>query len=336
MELDYNQIKSITNGAVRITQEEDGFHFFRFTKKQEELYEASRDISLSRNTYSTSGVQIRFKTDSRKLHLDISAFKGNNRNYFALDVLVNNRRIGSITNYDESNLPPVYPVEKFPFGAFSGDFDLNEGIKEVKILFPWSAKTVLQKLILDDGAMLEGIKPKKKFLCFGDSITQGYDSLHPSNKHITRLADFLDAEEFNKAIGGEQFFPELAKTKEPFEPDAILVGYGTNNWTWSTKEELTENCNLFYGNLRATYPNAKIFALAPIWRKDCADPSKAGEFAGVAEIIKEAVAKDDNITFIQTYDFVPHKELFFADLKVHPNDNGFEEYYKNLIKIVHL
>ena len=79
---------------------------------------------------------------------DISAFKGNNRNYFALDVLINNRRIGSITNYDESNLPPVYTVEKFPFGAFSGDFDLNEGIKEVKILFPWSAKTVLQKCLM--------------------------------------------------------------------------------------------------------------------------------------------------------------------------------------------
>ena len=336
MELNYNQMKTITNGAVRITQEADGFHFYRFTQEQEALYEAYRDSGLHRNTWSTSGVQMRFRTDSRKLQLGIEVFKGNNRNYFAMDVLVNDRRIGSICNYDENDLPPVYTVGKFPFGEFAGEFDLGEGVKEVKILFPWSAKAVLQKMILDDGAMLEGIKPKHKLLCFGDSITQGYDSLHPANKQMTKLAAYLDAEEFNKAIGGEKFFPELAKTKEAFTPDVIVVGYGTNNWTWSTKEELTADCNAFYQNLAENYPNAKIFALAPIWRKDSAEPSKAGDFAGVAEIIEEAVKPHANITFVQAFDFVPHEERFYADLKVHPNDMGFEEYYQNLIKLVHL
>lgn len=336
MELNCNQINSITNGAVRITQEEDGFHFFRFTQEQEDLYQALRETGMHKNTFSTSGVQMRFKTDSRKLHLSISVFKGNNRNYFAMDVLVNNRWIGSIANYDEENLSLVYTVEKFPFGEFSGDFDLGDGTKEVKILFPWSAKAVLQKMILDDGAILEGVKPKHKLLCFGDSITQGYDALHPVNKHMNKLADFLDAEEFNKAIGGERFFPELAKTKEPSQPDAIVVGYGTNNWTWSTREELTENCNLFYKNLHETYPNAKIFALAPIWRKDYTEAKPAGEFACVAKIIRDAVAKYENITFIQTVDFVPHEEHFFADLRLHPNDRGFEEYYKNLINYITL
>ena len=336
MELNYNQIKSITNGAVRITQEEDGFHFFRFTQEQEDLYLIHRESGLHRNTFSTSGVQMRFKTDSTKLRLSINTFKGNNRNYFAMDVLVNNRRIGSIANYNEENLPLVYTVEKFPFGEFSGEFDLGEGMKEVKILFPWSVKTVLQKISLDENAMLEGIKPKHKLLCFGDSITQGYDSLHPSNKHMNKLADFLDAEEFNKAIGGEKFFPELAKAKETFDPDVIVVGYGTNNWTWSTKEELTADCNQFYKNLHETYPKANIYALAPLWRKDSVEPSKAGEFSGVAKIIEQAVANYENVTFIQPIDFVPHEEPFYADLKVHPNDRGFEAYYQNLTKIIHL
>ncbi len=336
MELNFNQIKSITNGAVRITREEDGFHFFRFTKEQEELYEAHRDSGLHRNTWSTSGVQMRFKTDSTRLQLSIEALKGNNRNYFAMDVLVDDRLIGSICNYDENDLPPVYTVGQFPFGQFSGTFDLGVGIKEVKILFPWSAKTVLQKMILDDGAMLEGIKPKYKLLCFGDSITQGYDSLHPSNKHMTRLADYLNAEEFNKAIGGDRFFPELAKAKESFDPDVIVVGYGTNNWTWSTKEELTADCNAFYQNLAATYPNTNIYALSPIWRKDSIEPSKAGNFYDIPKIIQAATEKYTNITFLPAIDYVPHEERFYADLRLHPNDLGFAEYYQNLIKYITL
>ena len=28
-----------------------------------------------------------------------------------------------------------------------------------------------------------------KLLCFGDSITQGYDALHPSNRYAAQLAD---------------------------------------------------------------------------------------------------------------------------------------------------
>ena len=164
MELNFKQIESITNGAVRIAREEDGFHFFRFTQEQEELYAADRDSGLHRNTFSTSGVQMRFRTDSARLQLSIEAFKGNNRNYFAMDVLVNNRLIGSICNYDENDLPSVYTVGKFPFGEFSGEFDLGEGVKEVKILFPWSAKTVFQKMVIDDGAMLEGIKVSPLFV----------------------------------------------------------------------------------------------------------------------------------------------------------------------------
>ena len=116
----------------------------------------------------------------------------------------------------------------------------------------------------------------------------------------------------------------------------IVVGYGTNNWTWSTKEELTADCNAFYQNLAETYPQAKIYALTPIWRKDSTEPSKAGDFADVPKIIQAATKKYANITVLPAIDFVPHEERFYADLKVHPNDLGFAEYYQNLIKYITL
>ena len=38
MNLSFEEIKEITTGAVRITTEENGMAFMRFTKEQEELY----------------------------------------------------------------------------------------------------------------------------------------------------------------------------------------------------------------------------------------------------------------------------------------------------------
>ena len=36
MQLDFLQIKSIVTGATAVTEENDGIHFFRFTKSQAE------------------------------------------------------------------------------------------------------------------------------------------------------------------------------------------------------------------------------------------------------------------------------------------------------------
>ena len=39
-----------------------------------------------------------------------------------------------------------------------------------------------------------------------------------------------------------------------------------------------------------------------------------------------------NITVINGFDFVEQDESFFADLRLHPNDKGFESYFKALSK----
>ena len=39
-----------------------------------------------------------------------------------------------------------------------------------------------------------------------------------------------------------------------------------------------------------------------------------------------------NVTVVRGFDFVPKEEKYFADLRLHPNDTGFEHYFKNLYK----
>lgn len=331
MNLNLSQIRDITTGAVRIEEIDNNIHFYRFTKQQEKLYE-NRNAAFYQRTFATSGIQLRFRTDSQTIFLSVDTAIGSGRRYFSFEVFVNGEKIGNLRNFSEEERSGDYTKSIFPLGNFSKKFCLGTGEKEVCIYFPWSVKATLKELIIDDGSFIKPVKPSKKMLCFGDSITQGYDILYPYNKYITRLADMLDAEEYNKAIAAETFFPDLAASKDDFEPDYITVAYGTNDWNKCTKEEFTNNCKEFLCNLSNNYPNTNIFVITPIWRKDMNESRPFGDFKSVGQIIQEQAAEFGNILVIQGFEFIPQDENLFADLRLHPNDNGAEYYFENLWK----
>lgn len=333
MKLDLEQIKNITLGAVRITEQEDGINFFRFTEEQQELYK-HRKADFHKKTFCTSGVVMSFRTDSCALGLSVAVTFASGRNYFAFEVFVNGERVGILGNFNEDESATVYAQQGLTDGEFKKEFNLGSGEKEVKIYFPWSVKAVLKELSLDDGAIVEPIKPKCKLLCFGDSITQGYDALYPTDKYATRLATALDAEEHNKAIGGDMFFPDLPKSKEGFVPDIITVAYGTNDWYWGSGENFEKKCADFYKNVRETYPNTPIYAITPLWRKDMNVERPCGDFFRIEKGIAEAVKDLENVTLISGFNLIPHDEKFFGDRRLHPNDEGFEHYFNNIIKYI--
>ena len=329
MKLNIDQIRAVCQGAVRIEEKAEGVHFYRFTGEQEELYRL-RSSALYEKALSTAGIKLCFETDSTSLFLKVNVTPGSSRSYFSIDVMVNGECAGHLDNFAEEEMPAAYTTVSCPMGEFSKDFSLGQGIKEVCIYLPWSMVPELQEISLDDGACVKPVRTKKKLLAFGDSITHGYDALRPSNRYIAKLAAKLGAEEVNKAIGGERFFPALAETKEPFSPDYITVAYGTNDWSGIELSEFRENCRAFYGALARNYPQAKIFAITPIWRKDSNSPRNCGEFSQIAKEIKAATKDYANIVCVEGYDFVPHEESYFADLRLHPNDAGFECYAQNL------
>ncbi len=334
MQLNVSQIQKITTGAVRVEQQEDGIHFYRFTKQQEELYQ-NRNADFYRKLFATSGVQLCFRTNSDALFLRAEVTPGSSRTYFAFEAFVNGKRVGTLDNFSQTEIPRKYANMERPLGEFSKTFSLGSGGKEVRLVFPWSVKAVLKELCLDDGAFIVPQKQRKTVLCFGDSITQGYDALYPSNKYITQLAKLLGANEYNKAIGGEVFFPPLAAAKEEFEPDYITVAYGTNDWHRSERETMTTNCAKFLANLTQNYPNVPILVITPIWRKDMHLEEAFGAFEDVAHIIEQQAAAFANVTVVHGFTFVPQDENLFADLRLHPNDTGFAHYAESVSAAVH-
>lgn len=327
MKLSYNQIKEIATGAVRTEEDNGAVRLYRFTKEQEEVY---HDTYFSSRTFSQSGIRLSFITDSTSLFLKVDTAVSSSRTYFSVDIFADGEAIGYVDNFSDREPVQNYPNAEYPLGEFSGSFSLGEGEKTVCIHLPWSVATSVCELSLDDGAYVRAVKPEKKLLAYGDSITHGYDALRPSHRYIGKIADLLGAEEFNKAIGGETFCPKLGRLPDDFVPDYITVAYGTNDWCGKSREVFMEDCRTFFLAVSENYPATKIFAITPIWRKDMTEEKAFGSFEEVDGCIREAVRGIKNICVISGFDFIPQDELYFADLRLHPNDEGFAIYAEKL------
>ena len=331
MVLSSAQLRSAAQGAVYFTEEHGAVCFHRFSREQETIYRTYSE-EFWKKTFATAGVKLCFRTDSPWMSLSVQALQTMPRTYFALDVAVDGRLVGSICNMPDT-LPEDYINVSFELGSFEKQFDLEEGEKIVSVYFPWSVDLRIEALELTDGASFEPVRPGKTLLMFGDSITQGYDAIHPSKRYAALLADALGAEEVNKAIGGEVFFPALAEAAENLDPDYITVAYGTNDWSKTDRPVLLENARRFYGALQRNYPRAELFALLPIWRKDRDEERPYGSFDQMRRDLA-GIAEELGIPVIDCYDFVPKDPSYFADLRLHPNDRGFESYAKELARAI--
>lgn len=339
MKLNIDQIRAITKGAVSV-EENERICFHRFTKEQEELYLHEKPWHHYEVFY-TAGVRLQFQTDSKKLYIRLFPSRRieerqenmkncASRSYFSLDVAVDGKYLESLDNFSHEPLPEVYTEAKFVTKVYEKEFALPEGKKEVCVYLPWSADAQIEEISLDDGACIEPVETSKKLLVFGDSITQGYDALHPSCHHIVRLTDALGAETRNKALGGSIFYPGIAACKEDFEPDLILAACGTNDWSATTKEEFDANCEGFFQNLSRSYPKAKILAITPLWRANHTEPTACGEFTVIEEKIFEVAKTIPNMTAIRGFELIPPQTHLYGDGRLHPNDEGFGHYFENL------
>ena len=318
MKLNLQQIKAITRGAVEVTEENGNFHFFRFTKAQRELYADLRP-QYNEKVLATANVRLSMETDSDILRFDYCLKTGSSRPYGFFDVYEN----GVLKHHFGEMVPGCMEGR--------GEVSLTPGMKNVELYFPWSCITSLSNVEVSDGAQVKPTQKTRTMIAFGDSITQGYSAIYPSLTYISQVADMLDAECFNKAIGGDWFFPELADSADAVEPDIITVAYGTNDWKHCTRDFVEERCRQFYQALAKSYPNAKIFAVTPIWRKDgtLETPFSAPQSA-VTELIASVCGEIPGVTVIRGSGFVPWLEDFFEDKYLHPNDMGFDFYAKNL------
>lgn len=328
MKLNFEEIKSLTHGAVSVENTCGVCRFFRFNRAELDHYAPT---SFMKKSYATAGITLECATDATELYMSGKIKQGSGRSYYAIDVLVDDKLVGDIKNFNIEEMIPNYVDNEFSYDSFSASIKLGEGRKNLRIVLPWSAVVELYEMELAGATYLEPVKKSKTMLVYGDSITQGYDAESPSRAYAVAMAYALDAEAYNKAIGGEFFSPALSAIKNDVDPDYITVAYGTNDWSRKERDEFLNNAKKFYENLSKNYPNAKIFAISPIWRAESEKITAVGEFGFVESTIKNIAESLPNVAFISGIDLVPKSPEYYGDLRLHPRNIGFDHYAKNLL-----
>ena len=318
MKLTTDQIRSITNGALYV-REENGFTVLsRFTDVQKEYYRLSSEKNPSngffRKSYASSGIRLEFVTDSDMLAFCYCSTHASSRRFYYFDIFVDGVMV---EHFGRENVAEDE-------GVFS--MALPAGEHTVCLYLPCLAEAKLFNFTLSDGAFFRPVERKLKLLCYGDSITQGYDAKYPSQTYANLLADKLGAEMVDQGIGGEHFCPGLIAEDIPFAPDIITVAYGTNDWSNQEPDLTVERANAFYKGLRERYPEAKIFAITPIWRGDNHRVTKIGTFEQGRDVVRNAARAAGVTAVIEGNGLVAHIPEAFAPDCLHPIDFGFKFY----------
>ena len=311
MQLCEKDIRAMLHGALEMTEVNGEWQFHRFTAAQRALYdEVNKDFA--RKTYATSGIRLEFVTDADEFSFCYRALQASSRKFYYFDVFVDGVMVQHTGH--EGLLEACNTLE----------IKLPAGTHKVAVYFPNLFQGRIWNVQMNDGATFSPVQKARKLLCYGDSITQGYDAKFASQSYANLLADKLGAEMVDQAIGGEIFRPELL-TPLGYDPEIITVAYGTNDWSGQTRERTEKCANEFYARLAALYPNAKIFAITPIWRADDDRITKVGVFEESRVIVRNA-ARAAGATVIEGDGMIPHMPEVCSDAYLHPNDFGFKFY----------
>jgi len=265
-------------------------------------------------------MRLEFATDAKSFVFGGHVDSASSRNFFFFDIYVNGALIKHVGSYS------YQPGQEFRF-----DMELPEGMNRVAVYFPWTVKIRLAELEFAGAAKIEPIEKKRRILCYGDSITQGYDSRYPSLAYANIIADALDAEVINKAIGGDRFNPELAALLDAGPFDLVTIAYGTNDWSHENREFLEDRSTRFFDEVERNYPDTPICALLPLWRHDWMRITEVGTFAEAHAIVRAAAERHPRITIVNGWELLPHLESCVSD-GLHPNDFGFQFMARGLLK----
>lgn len=304
------EIGNLVFGAVETEAENGGVTYYKCTRKQREGWKTVSAALYGRSLIAT-GVRLDFHTDSRGF-----SFKALSGRKF--DLLLNGRLIQTLTESD------------FDADGKSACVSLGGGDKRVTLVFPGhDVKTTLEYIVLDDGAAVRAHEFSRKMLFIGDSITQGWHSEFDSLSYAWQTSLHFNADSVINGVGGAVFCADTFDTSG-FDPDIVVVAYGTNDFGYfKTLSELRENVHEYLTLVKNAYGDKKVFCISPIWRTDEDKNRAMGSFKECRDVIKDEIVSF-GFELVDGYELVPHDKRFFAD-HVHPNDLGFCMYARSLI-----
>jgi lysophospholipase L1-like esterase len=178
------------------------------------------------------------------------------------------------------------------------------------------------------GGAIAPSPPQRRWLAYGDSITEGWGASTPGRTWLATAARRLDLEAVNFGYAGSgRGELVVAEAMAGAAADVITVAFGTNCWGMiAFSEELLEaTVRAFVASVRAGHPHTPIVAVSPIVRPDAeTTPNRLGATltqlrAAYERAVLGLGAADARITLVSGREIVGAGQL--AD-GIHPDDAG--------------
>lgn len=312
MKLTDKEIKEITKGALLIEQEGGMLAFYRMPKETANRFEEMR-TELKIRALASSGVRFDFTTDADYLKITYLLKTGSSQVKGNFDVWVNGRFYSSAG--EDIIDGKVRDIE----------FTFEKGEKRITVYFPTLAQTFITSVEVSGEVTPCENKPLALF--FGDSITQGYITEFPSLNYVTRFAERSGYDFYNFAVGGDIYKGFIAEIEVERRPEIVFTAYGTNDWNQGiSAAALKKNMRDYYSVICEKYPSSRIVAILPIWRADGEPARTIGTFDELFPVMRNILAEFPKVEIIDGRELVPHVTGLYADVRLHPNDLGFEFY----------
>lgn len=316
MDLTLAQLRQITLGATDICSREDGIHFFRMSDAQRAAFTAAT-ASFGPKCLATSCIRLDFHTDSSTLTLEWCNAVTTTRTILYFDVLVDGEELLHSGTMD---------CRRRTAGGFT--LQLPEGEHRVQVFFPTLTGFTLGRAALDDGASLRPHGAALRFLLYGDSITQGYDAIHPSSCYANLLGRWYDAEIVNQAVGGAVFDPATPEGTGRF--DLVITAYGSNDWTKKDAAAFRDDAAAYMDRVSQLYAAVPRVLILPIWRADYLGRTTAvGDFPASRALLAQ-LGRERGFHVVDDFHLVPHETALLSDGYLHPNDAGFAPFARRL------
>lgn len=340
------ELESSGRNYLGFLEGDDGYcSFIRFTGEQLRVY--GEDPLFRNLSMCSSGVYLSLVTDGDRLSFDCRTLELVSQLLPAIAELGWDgvkEIIRGLSKKIEQGAPLPRQREKFDLvtddgqrisrmpknGHLSFEFrNCSRRAMKLRLYFPVFPYVALRRLE-SNGRLEPGTATLPCILCLGDSITQGFNAVHPSLTWTSRLADLLGVDALNQGVGGYYFDAASLEGLEglaregPSRPALVTVAYGTNDWDLVPGlSTLRERARAYFARLAGLFPGVPAYVLTPIWRGDLDKPKACGSFGEVARAIAEEAGRYPGNRVVDGLSIPIQDRKYFQDNWLHPNEEGF-------------
>jgi lysophospholipase L1-like esterase len=181
------------------------------------------------------------------------------------------------------------------------------------------------------GGSIAPASPRKKWVCYGDSIAEGWIASAPAMSWPAIVAREHALDVVNMGYAGSAR-GEIVSAEQlaGLQADVISITHGTNCWNRipHSIDQMRANTAAFLNVVRQGHPQTPILVASPIIRPDGEETAnKLGATLGDLRIAMEEAVRaridegDANLQLIEGLPLMPPEQLGDG---IHPNDDGHQ------------